>query len=94
MGSPTSANIDGGNARLVHLAFNSAFPENRDLLIEFEEIQNASNSYLQLLNTTFRYDTDNPDLDSLVVIDQNSIQLYFDEVLDETTAEAINNYSQ
>ena len=93
IGAPTSANIDGGNARLVHLAFNLAFPENRDILIEFEEIQNSSNSYLQLLNTTFRYDTDNPDLDSLVVLDQNSIQLYFDEVLDQTTSEAINNYS-
>ena len=55
--------------------------------------KNSSNSYLQLLNTTFRYDTDNPDLDSLVVLDQNSIQLYFDEVLDQTTSEAINNYS-
>lgn len=93
IGTTSSANIDGSNARLVHLAFNSAFPENRDLEIEFESIQNSGNSFLQLLNTTFRYDTDNPDLDSLVVLDENSIQLYFDEKLDETTAEAINNYS-
>ncbi len=92
-GNPTSANIDGGNSRLVHLAFNSAFTENSDLEIEFENIQSTSNAFLQLLNTTFRYDTDNPDLDSVVVIDENSIQLYFDERLDETTAEAINNYS-
>lgn len=93
LGSPVSAAVDGSNTKLVHLVFGTAFPENTTTEIQFENIQDASLNYLQLLNTTFTYDTDDPDVDSVVVVDENTLRIYFDEILDETSAETINNYS-
>lgn len=93
LGSPISAALDGSNPKLVHLVFDNTFPENSTTEIQFEDIQDASMNYLQLLNTNFTYDTDDPDVDSLVVVDQSTLRVYFDEVLDETSAEIVNNYS-
>lgn len=93
LGSPVSAAVDGINPKLVHLVFGTAFPENTTTEIQFENIQDASLNYLQLLNTNFTYDTDDPDVDSVVVVDENTLHVYFDEILDETSAETINNYS-
>ncbi len=93
LGNPISAAVDGSNPRLVHLVFGSSFPENTTSELQFENIQDASSNYLQLLNTVFTYDTDDPDIDSVVVVDENTLQIYFDEVLDKTSAEIINNYS-
>ncbi len=93
IGSPTTASLDGSNNNLVHLIFSSNFPENNTITIEFENLRNASANYLQTLNTSFVYDTDDPDVTTVTVIDQNSLQIDFDEVLDQTSAESINNYS-
>ncbi|HEY9116695.1 MAG TPA: Ig-like domain-containing protein, partial [Roseivirga sp.] len=93
LGSPISAARDNTNPKLVHLIFESAFPENTTTEIQFEDIQGSTLNYLQLLNTNFTYDTDDPDVDSVVVVDENTLRIYFDEVLDETSAETINNYS-
>lgn len=93
LGSPISAAVDGSNPKLVHLVFDRAFPENSTTEIQFEDIQDTSMNYLQLLNTNFTHDTDDPDVDSVAVIDQNTLRVYFDEILDEISAEAINNYS-
>ncbi|MEC7752865.1 MAG: lamin tail domain-containing protein [Bacteroidota bacterium] len=93
IGNPISAALDNSNPRLVHLVFDSSFPENTTTEISFENIQNSGLAYLQLFNTPFVYDTDDPDIDSVVVVDQNTLQVYFDEILDETSAETINNYS-
>ena len=93
LGNPISASLDGTNPRLVHLVFDGSFPENSTTEIQFENIKDASLNYLQALNTDFTYDTDDPDVDSVIVVDENSIRIYFDERLDETSAETINNYS-
>lgn len=93
IGTPVTATLDGTNNQLVHLVFGTSFPENDELLIGFEDLQDASLNYLQLLNTSFEYDTDDPDLDTIIVIDEHSIQLYFDEILDQTSSESINNYT-
>lgn len=91
--SPVSAIIDSSNDQLVHLTFSSSFPENKELIISFSDIQNTANSYLQTLDTSFEYDTDDPDLVDHEVEDQYNLVLNFDEVLDQTSAESINNYS-
>ena len=93
IGSPATATLDAGNDKLVHLVFGTSFPENDELVIDFEDIQDASLNYLQLLNTEFIYDTDDPDLDTIIVIDENSIELFFDESLGLTSAESINHYT-
>ncbi|PWL30858.1 lamin tail domain-containing protein [uncultured Roseivirga sp.] len=93
LGNPVTAAVDGSNAKLVHLVFGSEFPENSTTEIQFENIQDASLNYLQALNTDFTYDTDDPDVDSVVVVDENTLRIYFDEILDETSAETINNYT-
>lgn len=93
LGSPLSAALDGTNPRLVHLVFNGTFPENSTTEIQFENIQDRSLNYLQLFNTNFTYDTDDPDVDSVVVVDENTLRVYFDEILDQTSAETVNNYS-
>ena len=93
LGSPISATLDGSNAKLIHLTFASNFPENSAREISFEHIQDISNAYLQLLNTDFIYDTDDPDLLSIEVIDANTLLVHFDEILDESSAEIVNNYS-
>ncbi len=93
VGQPVSAIIDSGNDQLVHLTFSSSFPENRELIISFSDIQNPGATYLQTLDTSFEYDTDDPDLVDHEVEDQNNLVLNFDEVLDQTSAESINNYT-
>ena len=93
LGSPTIASLNADNDKLVHLIFDNDFPENNDLLISFEDLTDNHLSRIQVLNSLFTYDTDAPGVDSLVVIDQNSLQVYFDEVLDQTSAESVNNYS-
>lgn len=93
IGNPVAASLDNTNPRLVHLVFNTNFAENKNQYIGFEGIQASNNSYLQLLNTTFVYDTDDPDIDSVIVVDEHSLKIYFDETLDETSAEAVNNYT-
>jgi lamin tail-like protein/Big-like domain-containing protein/flagellar hook capping protein FlgD len=93
IGAPNTASLDIGNQKLVHLIFDNAFAENTDQVISFDDIETTVNAPLQLLNTLFIYDTDDPDIDSVVVIDGEHLQVYFDERLDQTSAEAINNYS-
>ncbi len=93
IGNPVTASLDNTNPRLVHLVFSTNFDENKNQYIGFEGIQASNNSYLQLLNTTFVYDTDDPDIDSVVVVDERNLRVYFDEILDETSAESVNNYT-
>ncbi|MGW8122552.1 Ig-like domain-containing protein [Roseivirga echinicomitans] len=93
IGKPVTAVLDNANPRLVHLLFGTNFPENKARVIDFEGIRASGNSYLQLLNTTFIYDTDDPDIDSVVVIDERKLAIYFDEILDKTSAESGINYS-
>ena len=93
LGSPVTAALDNANPKLVHLVFNTSFLENREQTIGFENIRSSNNSFLQLLNTSFIYDTDDPDIDSVVVLDDRRLQVYFDEILDETSAESVNNYT-
>ncbi|PIQ48913.1 MAG: hypothetical protein COW03_07525 [Cytophagales bacterium CG12_big_fil_rev_8_21_14_0_65_40_12] len=93
IGSPVSASKDNTNARLVHLVFNTAFPENTSRTIAFKDIRATNNSFLQLLNTNFVFDTDDPDITSVVVIDENSVQVSYDEIVDLTSAESLNNYT-
>lgn len=89
---PEAASLDIKNDRLIHLVFNNNFPENKLLSIAFDDLFDLQDDRMQLLNTTFIYDTDDPDVDSLVVLDENSLQVYFDEPLGLTSAESINNY--
>ncbi|WP_323755777.1 Ig-like domain-containing protein, partial [Roseivirga sp.] len=93
IGNPVTASLDNTNPRLIHLVFNTNFDENKNQFISFEGIQADNNGYLQLFNTTFIYDTDDPDIDSVVVVDEHSLSVYFDEILDETSAESVNNYT-
>lgn len=93
VGNPITASLDGSNDQLVHLVFGNNFPQNSSISIEFENIQNTTNAFVQALNTAFIYDTDDPDISSVTVLDQNSVQVSFDEVLEETSAESVNNYS-
>jgi hypothetical protein len=93
IGSPVSASKNNSNPRLVHLVFDSAFPENTSRIIAFEDIKATDTNFLQLLNTSFVYDTDDPDITSVVVIDENSVQVFYDEIVDLTSAESLNNYS-
>ena len=93
IGTPVTASLDIENQKLVHLIFDKSFNKNTNQIIFFHEIEAIDNSALQLLNTTFIYDTDYPDIDSIIVIDGEHLQVYFDEQLDRTSAEAINNYS-
>ncbi|KYG84041.1 hypothetical protein AWW67_02695 [Roseivirga seohaensis] len=93
IGNPVAASLDNVNPRLVHLVFSTNFDENKNQYISFEGVQASNNSYLQLFNTTFIYDTDDPDMDSVVVIDERNLRVYFDEILDETSAESVNNYT-
>ncbi len=93
IGNPNSASLDTGNDQLVHLVFDNSFAENSTQIISFDDIQDSGNNFIQLFNTGFVYDTDDPDVDSVIVVDDTHLRAYFDEVLDQTSAEAINNYS-
>lgn len=93
IGAPITASLDNINHKLVHLIFDNAFAENSMQVIKFDNIASSDNSLLQLLNTSFIYDTDDPDIDSVAVIDDKHLQVYFDEKLDQTSAEAVNNYT-
>ncbi len=93
IGNPKTALQDDDNTKLVHLVFETGFNENRDLLIGFEDIKDDGGDFLQLLNTSFVYDTDRPGVDIVEVTDQNTLLVSFDEALDLTSAEAINNYT-
>ncbi|KYG83865.1 lamin tail domain-containing protein [Roseivirga echinicomitans] len=93
IGNPVAASLDNTNHRLVHLVFHTNFDENSNQYISFDGIQALDKSYLQLFNASFVYDTDDPDIDSVVVVDERSLRVYFDEILDETSAESVNNYT-
>jgi hypothetical protein len=93
IGAPKAALQDDDNPKLVHLIFETAFNENRQRLISFENIKDKGGDFLQLLNTAFTYDTDRPGIDEVEVVDQNTLIVHFDEQVDITSAEAINNYS-
>jgi len=93
IGNPVSASIDGVDPKLIHLAFSANFSENAPIEIRFEDIQNSGGAFLQAFNTDFIYDTDDPDLIDFEVVDANNLQLNFDEILDQSTSEVINNYS-
>lgn len=89
---PETVSLDRENGKLLHLIFNNNFPENRLLTLDFENLFDTEGNSMQLLNSNFLYDTDDPNVDSVVVLDENSLQVYFDEPLDITSAESINNY--
>lgn len=93
IGAPITASLDNTNHKLVHLIFENSFTENSKQVIKFNNIERLDSSLLQLLNTTFVYDTDDPDIDSIRVIDEKHLQVYFDEKIDQTSAEAVNNYT-
>lgn len=93
LGRPAAATIDPNSNAIVHLAFDQNFPENRDLILRFEDIQAEDLSLLQTPATSFEYDTDDPDVTEVEVVSQNELRIHFDEQLEVVSAESVNHFS-
>ncbi|HHP7240630.1 MAG TPA: lamin tail domain-containing protein, partial [Cyclobacteriaceae bacterium] len=92
IGNPIGAIQDDDNPKLIHLLFIDNLNDNDDLFLEVDSIFNLTGELLATPTKEFIYDTRRPTLDSVEVIDEDSLIAYFNEVLDITTAEAVTNY--
>ncbi len=74
------------------LIFSENFPENRGIQLSIESIRDADGNTIVTPFTEVIFDTDDPDLESISVLDERSIELVFDEALEKNNAEILNHY--
>lgn len=76
----------------IRLFFKDNFRENRPLILGIENLFDPDQNPLFTPNATFTFDTRAPGVESLEVVDENSIRLHFGERLERIAAEIKNNY--
>ncbi|PIY12877.1 MAG: hypothetical protein COZ18_01070 [Flexibacter sp. CG_4_10_14_3_um_filter_32_15] len=93
IGSPVSAQLISGEPTKVRLTFGSVFVPNIDytLTAGFFNLQNEE--VAPISEHIFRRDTQPPSVLSVIVLDNNEIELTFSEAITELTAEALNHYN-
>lgn len=90
-GNPTLVTRDASNPKLLKLTFGQSFQEGVDYSLSISDIQNESGNSIFSGNTTFVFKT--PILiSSFKVLNKQQIQIIFNKILDETTAENVSNY--
>ncbi len=94
--TPASALRDAADFKIVHLTFTDNFPANTNQILTINNVRDlALNPITPSISGTFRYDTDRPDVCAsgcVIALSANQVRVVFDEVVDLTTAQIINNY--
>lgn len=81
-----------GMTNEVRLFFDENFRENRELELSIENLIDSDQNPLFTPNYVFVYDTRAPEVESVEVLDENSVRLIFDERLEAIASEITNNY--
>lgn len=81
-----------GMTNEVRLFFTDNFRENRELELSIENLLDSDQNPLFTPNYAFVYDTGAPEVETVEVLDENSVRLIFDERLEAVAAEITNNY--
>ncbi|OEK06842.1 lamin tail domain-containing protein [Roseivirga misakiensis] len=89
---PIVAIIDADTSNIVHLIFDNAFPQNKPIIASFDNLKDDNLNHLQALNRSFIYDTDDPNVDSITMLNAHELQLFFDEQIDIISAESLSSY--
>lgn len=93
VGNPAFIFADGEDENLFHLVFENNFDDNKELTLTTTNIKNATGEYLSTPEYYFVYDTRAPRVNGLTVIDQNTLDVVFDESVEQLSAESVENYS-
>lgn len=93
VGNPTLIYADEHIDNLFHLVFENNFDDNKELTLTTTNIKNTVGEYLSTPEYYFVYDTRAPRVDGLTVINHNTIDVAFDERVEQLTAESVENYS-
>ncbi len=92
VGNPSDV-LAGGNDQTFRLVFDATMDDNSDLLLYVENVLTSDASDTLVTPAySFRYDTDSPSLESLIVSSSTQLQLIFDEALESNSATNLNNY--
>ncbi len=93
IGNPVSAQVVSGEDEKIRLSFGSVFIPNTNytLTAGFFNLQNED--IAPVSEHIFRRDTEAPSVLSVIVLDNDEIELTFSEAITELTAEALNHYS-
>ncbi|MDW3196586.1 MAG: lamin tail domain-containing protein [Cytophagales bacterium] len=92
VGNPSSV-LTGSDDKTFRLVFAAAMDDNQDLLLYVENVLTSDDA--ETLATpafSFRYDTNNPSLESLTVGSATQLKLVFNEALETNSATNLNNY--
>lgn len=76
----------------IHLLFQSDFAANKSIEIYAENILDSSGDYLPFPYLTFIYDTDPPAPDSIIVLNETSLTVHFDEQLEKQSAQTLQHF--
>ncbi|MEA3452397.1 MAG: lamin tail domain-containing protein [Bacteroidota bacterium] len=91
IGNPTSATIDGGDAKIVDLVFSSNLLENINYSMDLSNIEDIAENIIK--DTSVAFIWENIKAVSVSSISTTEINVIFSKDVDETIAEDINNYS-
>lgn len=93
IGSPTQAVIDELDSTLVRLSFDQNFDDNKILKIYIENIKNKqTGEVLATPAIEFEYDTDAPDIESVIVESDVKIKVIWEEPINTNIASSSERY--
>ncbi|AFM04996.1 hypothetical protein Fleli_2635 [Bernardetia litoralis DSM 6794] len=93
IGNPVSAQVVSGEEEKVRLTFGAVFVPNTDYVLTAGYFILENEEIAPISEHIFRRDTQPPSVLSVIVLDNNEIELTFSEVITELTAEALNHYN-
>ena len=92
IGHPSLVFVDENDASLFHLLFEKNIEDNKELTLTTRNILDDTDDYLPTPEYLFVYDTRAPKVNDVVVLDDRSLEVQFDEKVEKASAESIENY--
>ncbi|MFY0651422.1 MAG: lamin tail domain-containing protein [Cyclobacteriaceae bacterium] len=92
-GNPKLVYVDEINNRLFHLIFENELDNNKELTLSTVDIHDNEGNYLPTPEYYFTYDTRGPKVTDVVVVSNHSLAVMFDEKVEQSSAESIENYA-
>jgi hypothetical protein len=92
IGDAVSSIVDSDDGFIVHLAFAQNFVSGTTYTLTLGDIEMKNGKLQPEFQHTFELDTTPPKVVSVEIVNGSELDVYFDETVDEITAEALNFY--
>ncbi|MFT3681850.1 MAG: lamin tail domain-containing protein [Ferruginibacter sp.] len=92
LGSPATATLDASNKSLVHLTFASSFTSGTNYQLTINGVKDIAGNAISNGTTNFSFTATPPVLNSAIAPTTTTVDVFFDEPLESTSAQTVSNY--